>query len=152
MIEEGGPTDVVDRPTRRLGTYMALLAVLQGAVVFIDGNVPDSFVAPTVLALVLSLALRGGRRWARTVLIVMSCLGVGLLLLGPVFGGEQLTDRAAGLGWALATVLDIVALAFTVPEAGVGLGLPERWRPWATSRDFHLVVLGTGIVGLLVPA
>ena len=151
-MEEPAPTATVDRPTRRLGTYMAVLAVLQAAVVLVDSDVPDSFIVPAALGVVVSLALRAGRRWARTVLIAMSCFGVVVLLLGAASGDVQLGERLAAAGWALATVLDIVALAFTVPEAGVGLGLPERWRPWASSRDFHLVILGSGIVGLFVPA
>lgn len=150
MIEEGGGTDVVDRPTRRLGTYMAVLSVLQGVMVVVDANLPDTFLVPTALSLALALALRAGMAWARTVLIAMSCLGVVVLLFGAA-AASQFSDQLVGVGLAFATALDIVALAFTVPAAGVGLGLPERWRPWASSRDFHLVILGTGLVGLLLP-
>lgn len=152
MIEGEGLADAVDPPTRRLGTYMAILSVLQAGFVLVDPDVADSFAVASAFGLVLALALRAGRRWARTVLVALSCGGVALLVLAALFGAEQPSDRLAAAGWALATVLDIVALAFTVPQAGVALGLPERWRPWATSRDFHLVILGTGLVGLFVPA
>lgn len=152
MSEEERSADAVDAPTRRLGTYMAILSVLQAGSVLVDGNVADSFAVASAFGFVLALALRAGRRWARSVLVALSCGGVVLLVLAAMFGAEQPADRLAAVGWALATVLDIVALAFTVPAAGVALDLPERWRPWATSLEFHLVILGTGIVGLFVPA
>lgn len=56
------------------------------------------------------------------------------------------------LGFVLSTGLmalaagQMAALAFTVPEAGPAGGVPESWRPWATSDWLHLTLLLAGLV------
>lgn len=145
----GGEAD--DLPTRRLGAFLAVVA---GAtfVARLLGIGPFGgfrFDLIALLSLWAARSLRDGRRGGRTVLVVLTVTGLALGLLVAAFA-----DIAPGLrlllGCALVVgILHLCAIAFTLPDEGVALGLPERWRPWASSNALHLFILVTGLLGAL---
>lgn len=142
----------VDAATYRLGTYLAIVAGAQFVVNLAGGGrlgLRVDFV--NVLAIAAALALRNGRRWGRTALLALGLLGLfllfGFLLASDI---ERATGRLVFACAGVYTALEVVALAYTIPEEGVALGLPEGWRPWATSPALHGVILVVGLVGLFL--
>ncbi|HEX9969682.1 MAG TPA: hypothetical protein VGB03_06050 [Acidimicrobiales bacterium] len=149
MSEYGGTAE--DLPTRRLGTYLAVVSGIAFVAHLLGIGVRWGFRIDVgaLLGLWLALSLRNGKLWARTILVVL--IGIGMAI---AFGGMAFADIGVGwrvlLAWGVVSLgLELCAVAFTLPEEGVSLGLPEHWRPWAASRGLHLFVLVSGLVGVL---
>lgn len=147
--EFGGEAE--DLPTRRLGTYLAIVYGVVFAARLLGIGPTWGFRIDLIAALSLwaALAMRDEKRWGRTVLVVLTVIGLAFTLLIAAFADISPGLRLL-LGWGLIVgFLDLCAIAFTLPEEGVALGLPQRWRPWATSNALHLFILVTGLLGAL---
>lgn len=141
---------VPDEATLRLATILLVVAGVQaGANLLGFGSTGLRVDFVNLLTLWAAFALRNGRRWGRSALLALALLGLFL-----VFAFLLASDTARGEGRLLFgsalvyTVLEITALAYTLPEEGVALGLPEAWRPFATSPVLHTVILVAGLVGV----
>jgi hypothetical protein len=140
-----------DLPTRRLGTYLAILAgvVFVARLVGIGPSWAYRIDLIALLSLWAALSLRNGKRWGRTVLVALTLIGVAFTLLIALFADIAFGFRVL-LAWGLLSLaLELCAIAFTLPEEGAALGLPEAWRPWATSNALHLFILVIGLLGAL---
>ena len=141
-----------DPATARLGTYLAigftaqLVAGLLGVGLAGGRGARIELVHPFLIALAVALAC--GVRQARTALLVVTFV---FLVLASFVGAVAFTTWSV-VGMVLSTLLlglaagQMAALSFTVPEAGVPPGVPERWRPWATSEWLHLSILLAALV------
>lgn len=140
-----------DTVTARLGIYLTigftvqLVCHLLGVGVA-GGGARIEWVHPFLIG--LTVALTCGVRQARTLLLVVTFVFMTLASFVVVIAFTTFSPLglvlSAGL-MALAAA-QMVALAFTVPEAGLAGGVPETWRPWATSDWLHLLLLLAGLV------
>lgn len=136
-----------DPVTARLGSYLAigfgaqLLFRLAGAT-----GARLELVHPALIA--LSVALACGVRQARTLLLVATWVFGMLACFLAVIAFTTLSLVGLMLSCALVALAaaQMAALAFTVPAAGLAGGVPETWRPWATSDRLHLTLLLAGLV------
>jgi hypothetical protein len=146
-----------DLATVRLGTYLAIGFTVQLVVHLLGVGVPGGrarieFFHPFLIA--LSVLLARGVRPARTLLLVVTWifgLLASFLLVIAATSLSVLGLLLCGVAFAVVTA-QMVALCFTVPEAGVPGGVPERWRPWATSQWLHLTILLAGMVAAFTAA
>lgn len=140
-----------DATTARLGVYLAIAFGVQLVchllgVGIAGGGARIEWVHPFLIG--LSAALACGVRQARTLLLVVTFVFMTLASFLVVIAFTKWSP----LGFVLATGLmslaaaQMVALAFTVPEAGLAAGVPEHWRTWATSDWLHLTLLLAGLV------
>lgn len=146
-----------DPVTARLGSYLAIgfgaqLACHLLGVGVSGGRTRIEWVHPVLVG--LSVLLARGARPARTLLLATTWvffLLASLLVVIAVAAASVLGMVLSGTALALAG-LQMVALAFTVPDAGVAGGLPEDWRPWATSQWLHLSILLGALVAAVTAA
>ncbi|HET7488333.1 MAG TPA: hypothetical protein VFJ85_10420 [Acidimicrobiales bacterium] len=141
-----------DLPTARLGIYLAigftvqLVTGLLGIGLGHAGAMRVAWVHPILIALAVALAC--GVRQARTILLIVTWMF--LLLASFVFVVALTALSPLGMvlsgGLVALAAVQMVALAFTVPDAGLASGVPERWRRWATSDWLHLVILLSGLL------
>lgn len=141
-----------DPTTARLGSYLAIgftaqmVAGLLGVGLAGDGGVRLELVHPFLVA--LAVALSCGVRQARTALLVVTFV---FLVLASFVAAVAFTTwsvvgmAVSGLLLGLASA-QMAALSFTVPDAGLPAGVPERWRAWATSEWLHLAILLAALV------
>ncbi|HZQ29336.1 MAG TPA: hypothetical protein VFA94_16695 [Acidimicrobiales bacterium] len=144
----------VDRPTRRLGTYMAVGYAVQFCAHLVGIGIRHGFrielLHPFFFA--AAMAMRAGRVWGRSVLLVVN----GFLLVVGVAVGLFATSRSTAFVplvlFAIAVSgLTIAAVDFTIPERPPLIRLPESWRPWATSSWAHLIVLISMLLAAFQP-
>jgi hypothetical protein len=140
-----------DPTTARLGTYLAIAFTVQlvchlVGVGIAGGGARIEWVHPLLIA--LSAALACGVRQARTLLLVVSFVFMTLasFLVVIAFTTFSPIGLVLATGLTVLAAAQMVALAFTVPEAGPAGGVPETWRPWATSDWLHLTLLLAGLV------
>ncbi|MGH9165374.1 MAG: hypothetical protein ACRDZW_07685 [Acidimicrobiales bacterium] len=140
-----------DPVTVRLGTYLGVGFTSQLVCHLLGVGVSGSgarieWVHPILIA--LAAALTRDVRQARTLLLIATWF---FLLLASFLAVIALTALSV-VGLVLAALLvglaagQMVALAFTVPSAGLAGGVPESWRGWATSDWLHLSLLLAGLV------
>lgn len=146
-----------DPPTARLGIYLAigftsqLVCHLLGVGVA-GGGARIEWVHPFLIALAGALAC--GIRQARTLLLVLTFVFMTLASFVVViaFTSLNLVGLVLSGGLLALAAAQMVALAFTVPDAGLAGGVPEHWRTWATSDWLHLVLLLAGLVAAFTAA
>lgn len=146
-----------DLATARLGTYLAIGFTVQMVVHLLGVGVPGGRMRIEVFhpgLIALSVLLARGVRPARTVLLVVTWLFGLLASFLVVIAFTSLSVLGLLLsGLAFAVVAgQMAALCFTVPEAGLPGGVPEHWRPWATSQWLHLSILLAGILAAFTAA
>ncbi|MGI8683494.1 MAG: hypothetical protein ACR2MO_00045 [Acidimicrobiales bacterium] len=140
-----------DPTTARLGIYLAIAFGVQLVchllgVGIADGGARIEWVHPFLIG--LSVALACGIRQARTLLLIVTFIFMTLASFVVVIA----FTTGSSVGFVLSTGLmalmaaQMAALAFTVPDAGLAGGVPETWRPWATSDWLHLTLLLAGLV------
>ncbi|MDP9386351.1 MAG: hypothetical protein M3Q48_00085 [Actinomycetota bacterium] len=146
-----------DPATARLGSYLAiafgaqLVCHLLG--VGVAGGEPRvEWLHPFLVAAAVGLAC--GVRQARTVLLVVhfSFFVLASFLVVIAFTTWSLVGLILSLLLLSVAAAQMVALAFTVPAAGTAGGVPEGWRPWATSEWLHLSLLLAGLVAAVTGA
>ncbi|MGH9154336.1 MAG: hypothetical protein ACRD1K_00420 [Acidimicrobiales bacterium] len=138
-----------DGPTARLGAYLAigfgaqLLFHLLGVS---GGRARIELIHPVLI--ILAVLLARGVRPARTALLIGTWAFGMLASFLMVIAFTTVSVVAMVLSSLLVGLAagQMVALAFTVPEAGLAGGVPEAWRPWATSEWLHLTLLLAGLV------
>jgi hypothetical protein len=141
-----------DPTTVRLGSYLAigftaqLVTGLLGVGLAGDGGARVELVHPFLIGLAVALAC--GVRQARTALLVVTFV---FLVLASFVAAVAFTTWSV-VGMAVSALLlglaagQMAALSFTVPDAGLPAGVPERWRAWATSEWLHLAILLAALV------
>lgn len=144
------PTSTFDPATHRLGTYLAVVYGVQFVAHLVGIGVEGIRIELLHLLLIwAAIAMRDGRRVGRTVLVWFSIVCMALMaILLLIAAAAHAVLVALVLAFGALLFLQLVAVAFAVPAEGVALGLPERWRPWATSRALHLVLLVIGLLGV----
>lgn len=139
-----------DITTLRLGQFLTIVFTVQFLCHLIgvgtgSGTRFDIVYPPMI---VLAVLLTRGVRQARTLLLVATWvlgLMVSFLVVVAFTTGSLLGMVLSSAGLALLAA-QMVALSFTVPEAGVAGGVPERWRSWGTSIWLHLLILLAGLM------
>ena len=139
-----------DAVTARLGIYLAigfgvqLVCHLLGVGIS-GGGARIEWVHPFLIA--LSVGLACGVRQARTLLLVITFVFMTLASFVVVIAFTTLSVVGLVLSTGLMALAaaQMAALAFTVPDAGLAGGVPETWRPWATSDWLHLLLLLTAL-------
>lgn len=140
-----------DAPTARLGTYLVIGFAVQLIVHLLGvgvsgGGARIEWVHPFLIA--LSMGLACGIRQARTLLLIVTFVFMVLASFVVVVAFTTWSPLGFVLSGGLMALAaaQMVALAFTVPEAGLAGGVPEHWREWATSDWLHLVILLAALV------
>lgn len=140
-----------DTATARLGSYLTIGFTVQLVchllgVGIAGGGARIEWVHPFLIT--LSVALACGIRQARTLLLVVTFVFLVLasFLVAIAFTTWSPFGFVLSCGLFALAAAQMVALAFTVPEAGLAGGVPEEWREWATSDWLHLLILLAGLV------